>query len=228
MAIHYQDRDIVVHKTSCGRFDNNSYLVICKNTGQSAIVDAPEDPEPVIEQARETDVRAILITHNHMDHLAGFDAVYGAYKVPVSIGTADAAALGGNGVTEWLLGADKTPEMTPEITIVGQLKIRAIHTPGHTPGSTCYAIDTEDGGHTLLFSGDTLFPGGPGRSGSPELFQQEVGSITGRLFTLPDDTMVLPGHGADTTISTSKDEYGVFASKSHPADLHGNVSWLES
>lgn len=218
MGIHYQDSDIVVYKTSCGPYDNNCYLLVCKQTGESAIVDAPEAPEPVIEQARETDVKAILITHNHMDHLAGFDAVYGAYGVPVSIGTADADALAGNGVNEWIAG--------PEITQIGKLKITAIHTPGHTPGSTCYTIDTEQGSHTLLFSGDTLFPGGPGRTGSPELFREEVRSITERLFTLPDDTVVLPGHGADTTVSAAKGEYEIFASKSHPEDLHGNVTWL--
>ena len=218
MGIHYQDRDIVIHKTSCGPYDNNCYLLVCKETGESAIVDAPEDPGPVIEQARETDVRAILITHNHMDHLAGFDAVYGAYGVPVSIGKADAAALDGKGVKEWIAG--------PEITQIGKLKIRAIETPGHTPGSTCYAIDTEQGNHTLLFSGDTLFPGGPGKTGSPNAFREELRSITESLLTLPDDTVVLPGHGADTTISVSKGEYKTFASRTHPEDLHGDVTWL--
>ena len=218
MGIHYQDRDIVVYKTSCGPYDNNCYLLVCRKTGESAIVDTPEGPGAVIDQARETDVKAILITHNHMDHLAGFDSVFSAYTVPVSIGTADGVALDGKGVTEWIGG--------PDINQVGRLKIRAIGTPGHTPGSVCYAIDTEQGEHTLLFSGDTLFPGGPGRSGSPETFLQEVRSITGGLFPLPDHTVVLPGHGADTTISVAKYEYGIFASKGHPEDLHGEVTWL--
>ncbi len=219
MGIHYQDRDIVVYKTSCGPYDNNCYLLVCRRTGESAIVDTPEDPGAVIEQARETDVKAILITHNHMDHLAGFDAVFGAHDVPVHIGTADVETLDGKGVMEWIGG--------PDIGMVGELKIRAIHTPGHTPGSTCYAIDTEQGENTLLLSGDTLFPGGPGRTGSPELFNQEVQSITGRLFPLPDRTVVLPGHGADTTIGMAKYEYGIFASRGHAEDLHGNVTWLE-
>jgi glyoxylase-like metal-dependent hydrolase (beta-lactamase superfamily II) len=219
MGIHYQDHDIVVYKTSCGPFDNNCYLLVCRKTGQSAIVDTPEDPGAVIEQARNTAVKAILITHNHDDHLAGFDAVFGAHNVPVNIGVADVDPLDGKGVTEWISSDD--------IGHVGELKIRAIHTPGHTPGSTCYAIATENGEHVILLSGDTLFPGGPGRTVSPELFQQEVRSITGRLFSLPDHTMVLPGHGADTTIGEAKHEYGVFASKSHEDDLHGNVTWLE-
>lgn len=218
MGIHYQDRDIVVHKKSCGPFDNNCYLLICRKTGQSAIVDTPEGPEAVIKQATDTIVKAILITHNHMDHLAGFDAVYESYPVAVSIGSADSESLDGKGITERIPGPEPIP--------VGELRIRPVHTPGHTPGSTCYVVDTQQGEHTLLFSGDTLFPGGPGKSGSPELFQQEVQSITGRLFPLPDHTVVMPGHGDDTTLATAKHEYGIFASKVHPEDLYGDVTWL--
>ena len=76
--------------------------------------------------------------------------------------------------------------------------------------------------------GDTLFPGGPGHSNSPEELQQNIVSITGRLYTLPDDTLVLPGHGDNTTIEGSRKEYAVFASRSHPRDLHGDVLWESS
>ena len=94
-----------------------------------------------------------------------------------------------------------------------------IHTPGHTPGSCCFLV----GRH--LISGDTLFPGGPGRTSGPQELQQTIASITGSLYTLPDDTIVLPGHGDDTTIGRSRQEYDVFTSRSHPADLHGDVLW---
>jgi glyoxylase-like metal-dependent hydrolase (beta-lactamase superfamily II) len=181
-------------------------------------VDTPEDPEAVIEQARDTAVKGILITHNHNDHLAGFDTVFGVHEVPIHIGTMDGESLDGKGVTEWIPEGD--------IKNVGELKIRTIHTPGHTPGSTCYAITTESGGNTLLLSGDTLFPGGPGRTRSPELFRQEIKSIIDRLFILPESTIVLPGHGSDTTIAEAKKEYRVFASKTHEDDLHGDVTWL--
>jgi len=101
----------------------------------------------------------------------------------------------------------------------GSAMIRAIYTPGHTPGSTCYLA----GG--ILFSGDVLFPGGPGRTQTPPDLQQTIASITARLYPLPDDTLVLPGHGGDTTIADSKREYAVFASREHPPDLHGDVLW---
>ena len=79
-----------------------------------------------------------------------------------------------------------------------------------------------------MFSGDTLFPGGPGKSRSPEAFKKEIDSITRKLLVLPDDTAVYPGHGDDTTIGEARQEYQVFASKQHPDDLCGDVAWLET
>ncbi|MCA9825437.1 MAG: MBL fold metallo-hydrolase, partial [Dehalococcoidia bacterium] len=99
---------------------------------------------------------------------------------------------------------------------------QVIHVPGHTPGSTTYLHGKS------AFVGDTLFPGGPGHSRSNDLLKQEIASITTHLYALPDDTIVYPGHGDTTTIAASKAEYEVFAGKDHPADLHGDVSWLES
>ncbi len=100
--------------------------------------------------------------------------------------------------------------------------MRVIHTPGHTPGSICFLV----GG--ALLTGDTLFPGGPGRTRDPQALAQEIDSITSRLYVLPAETLVLPGHGDHTTIGRSREEYAVFAAKPHPADLAGDVLWLES
>jgi glyoxylase-like metal-dependent hydrolase (beta-lactamase superfamily II) len=102
---------------------------------------------------------------------------------------------------------------------VGSLRVRAIHTPGHTPGSTCFIAAGN------LFSGDTLFPGGPGRTQSPHDLEETIKSITSRLHTLPEETPVLPGHGGGTTIGESKREYAVFASRQRPPDLCGDVTW---
>ena len=100
--------------------------------------------------------------------------------------------------------------------------MKAIHTPGHTPGSTCFLVDDR------LISGDTLFPGGPGRTSTNADLQQSIQSITSKLFELPDDTVIHPGHGDDGRIGDSKRESAVFASKQHPADLCGDVNWEES
>jgi glyoxylase-like metal-dependent hydrolase (beta-lactamase superfamily II) len=105
---------------------------------------------------------------------------------------------------------------------VGSLRVRVIHTPGHTSGSICLLV-----GNRLL-SADTLFPGGPGHTTKPEDLQEVIRSITSRLFQLEDDVVIHPGHGDDGTIGQSKHEYLTFATKEHPPDLCGDVLWEES
>jgi glyoxylase-like metal-dependent hydrolase (beta-lactamase superfamily II) len=102
------------------------------------------------------------------------------------------------------------------------MALRVLHTPGHTPGSICLL----SGGAVL--TGDTLFPGGPGYSRTPEALREEIASITRELYVLPDETLVLPGHGTSTTIGASKAEHAVFASKPHDPELCGDVVWTES
>ena len=129
----------------------------------------------------------------------------------MGIGTNDAGAL------------PKPPEINLEDGAVirfGNREIQVLTTPGHTDGATCFLV----GKH--LFSGDTLFPGGPGKTRSPEALRQLIDGITRKLLVLPDDTAVYPGHGADTTIGTARQEYQAFASRPHPPDLCGDVTWL--
>lgn len=211
---HFQDESITIYKMECGPYANNMYLVVCPQTNESILIDTPAEPDKMIELAKTTDVKAILITHNHMDHLLGFEDVTAAIKAPVGIGEADADALP--------RPADILLTDGDEVS-AGSVTLKAIFTPGHTPGSTCL----HTGEH--LFSGDTLFPGGPGKSGSPRLLRQLIESITTRLYTLGDGVYVYPGHGEkDTSIRESKAEYAVFASKDHPSELFGDVSWTES
>ena len=211
---HYQDDNIIIHKMECGPYENNIYLVVCPKTNESIFIDTPAEPDKAIELAKTTDVKAIIITHNHMDHLLGFEDVTAAIDAPVGIGADDADAL------------PRPADMLikdGDVISAGSVSLTAIFTPGHTPGSTCYYTE----GH--LFSGDTLFPGGPGKSGDPEKFKQLIESITSKLFTLGDDINVFPGHGGnDGSLRESKAEYAVFASREHPDDLFGDVLWKES
>ena len=211
---HYQDDSIIIHKIECGPYANNMYLVVCPETNESILIDTPAEPGPVIELAKTTDVKAIIITHNHMDHLLGFDEVTAAIDAPVGIGTDDADALP--------RPADRLLN-DGDVISAGNVNLTAVFTPGHTPGSTCFFTD----GH--LFSGDTLFPGGPGKSGSPEKFHQLVESIKSKLFTLGENVHVYAGHGPDDTdLQTARDEYAAFASREHPDDLFGDVLWMEN
>ena len=211
MAPHYQDSTITIHKLKCGPYDNNAYLLVCPQTNESILIDTPAEPDKLIEAAKATNVKAIIITHNHMDHLLGFDDVTSAIDAPVSIGEADAHALK-KPPARLLKDGDEIK--------AGTITLKAIATPGHTPGSTCYTVGNS------IFTGDTLFPGGPGKTGSPENLKQIIESITSKLFVFGDDLAVYAGHGDDGDLKSSKEEYRVFASKEHPADLFGDVLWM--
>jgi len=104
----------------------------------------------------------------------------------------------------------------------GDIKLKVLHTPGHTPGSLCFFTGK------YLLSGDTIFPGGPGKTKSPAHLSQIIESITKKIFVLPDDTQIYPGHGDSTILKKEKDEFAVFASRPHPANLCGDVLWLSS
>ena len=217
MPVHYQaqgDGDVTIHKIPMGPYGNNGYIVICPETNQAVCIDTPAEPEKMLDEVRDSGVavQAILITHGHQDHLLGYAEITAGIDAPVAIGADDAG----------LPPSPPQRTLTDGDTITfGNRTMQALFTPGHTDGSTCFLV----GGH--LFAGDTLFPGGPGKSRSPEAMQQELDSISRKLLTLPDDTQVYPGHGPDeTTIGEARRRYTVFMSKSHPADLHGDVDWL--
>ena len=197
-----------------GPYANNAYVIVDDATQRSIFVDAPIGSAEAIAAAEGTDVQMVIITHRHGDHWAEIDVVKAALKAPVWCHEDDRAPYKAK-VFDTLGDGAEVP--------FGESKIRVIHTPGHTPGSICLFLETADG--PALISGDTLFPGGPGRSDNPANLLEMIGSITSRLHTLPDATHVYPGHGDDTTITDSKREYAVFASKSHPADLAGDVTW---
>ena len=207
------DNDLQIDTIKCGRFDNNAYLLKNINTNEGIIIDAPEEPENIISQIGDTQVIAILITHNHMDHIAGLEELRLFTKAPVWVHKADSKAISPS-AERHLAGGESLR--------IGQLEIHSIYTPGHTPGSTSYIVNNH------LFTGDTLFPGGPGHSTSPENLATIIQSLEEKIFPLSNDIHVYPGHGADTDLKTCREEYQIFANKSHPPDLHGDILWLSS
>jgi glyoxylase-like metal-dependent hydrolase (beta-lactamase superfamily II) len=196
-----------------GPVSNNAYVIADSNSNDAVIIDAPAESEQAVAAAKSLNVRRIIVTHRHQDHWAGIEGLLAAIDAPVYTHEADREPYAQH-VTGTLANDDEIE--------VGNIKLRVIHTPGHTPGSFCLRL----GEH--LISGDTLFPGGPGRTRSPELLAQEIDSIVSRLHTLPDSLVVYPGHGANTTIAESKAEYAVFAAKPHDPNLSGDVLWLKS
>jgi glyoxylase-like metal-dependent hydrolase (beta-lactamase superfamily II) len=198
-----------------GPYANNAYIIADRESRQAIFVDAPIGSAKAIEAAKPYDVERIVVTHRHGDHWAEIDTVQDAFRAPVFCHEGDRAP--------YAKKVNGTVSDGEEIALSKTTTVRVIHTPGHTPGSICLLVPAD--GHEVLISGDTLFPGGPGRSDNPAALQEMIGSITSRLLTLADDVAVLPGHGDGTTIGAAKREYAVFASKQRPADLCGDVTW---
>ena len=147
-TLHWQNSEAEVHKVVVGPVDNNVFVVRCRHTGEAVLIDAANEHERLLELCIMLGVRRVLETHGHWDHIQAVPAMREAgYEVAVT--ALDAPRLKEVGYD--VLLDDK------EVVEVGRLRIHALHTPGHTAGSICFQVE----GTPLLFSGDTLFPGGP-------------------------------------------------------------------
>jgi glyoxylase-like metal-dependent hydrolase (beta-lactamase superfamily II) len=189
--MHYDDSQAEIHKLVVGPMDNNVFVLRCKESGEAVLLDAANEHEKLLDLCRRLNVRQVLETHGHWDHIQAVPAVRDAgYNVGVT--AADAEMLPSY---DFVLDDEGVIE-------VGRLRLHTIATPGHTPGSMCFRLE----GSPVLFSGDTLFPGGPGATKFPGSdFSAIIRSIEERLFaSLPADTIVLPGHGDDTSIGTER------------------------
>ena len=182
--------EIDVRCIRLGPLDNNVYIVVDRETRRGVVVDASDDASRIAREATGVQVSSILITHGDQDHMDALEDLARLLGVPVAAHPLDASRL----------------PVKPDIELqdgmeieVGALSLRVIHTPGHTPGSVCFYAPG------YLLSGDTLFPGGPGNTyGDRRRFDQIIASIRDKLFVLPDDTQVLPGHGDPTTIGNER------------------------
>jgi glyoxylase-like metal-dependent hydrolase (beta-lactamase superfamily II) len=179
-------------KLSVGSMDNNVYFITVGD--EVAVVDGGSNElDAVMSELAERPLEMVLQTHNHGDHITVLRDLVDKTKAPVYAHPAD---------------ADKIPVTTEKLddgaTIgIGGVLVKVLHTPGHTPGGVCFLL--EEGGESHLFAGDTLFPGGPGNTfGNPEAFKTIMESLETKLFVLPEDTNVYPGHGADTTIGAER------------------------
>jgi glyoxylase-like metal-dependent hydrolase (beta-lactamase superfamily II) len=185
--LHFEDHQAVIHKVVVGPYANNVFVLRCKQTGEAVLLDAANEHELLLDLCRDLGVAKVLETHGHWDHIQAVPAVREAgYQVGVTEG--DAAMLPSY---DFILSDESVIE-------VGRLRLHTIHTPGHTPGSMCFRLE----GSPVLFSGDTLFPGGPGNTRfSGADFATIIRSIEDRLYSpLGRETIVMPGHGRDTTL----------------------------
>ncbi len=193
--MHYRDEQAEIHRVVVGPLDNNVFVLRCRETGEAVLIDAANEHAMLLELCRDLGVVKVIETHGHWDHIQAVPAVRDAgYEVGVT--AADSALLPSY---DFILEDEAVVE-------VGRLRVHTIATPGHTPGSMCFRLE----GSPVLFSGDTLFPGGPGRATlAGGDFPTLIRSLEERLFApLPAETLVLPGHGLDTTIGASRPHLG--------------------
>jgi glyoxylase-like metal-dependent hydrolase (beta-lactamase superfamily II) len=191
VALVWSNAAAEVHRFVVGPVDNNVYVVRCRRTGVAALIDAANEHERLLEVVTTLGVASVLETHGHWDHIGAVEHVREA-GIDVWVRAEDADMLPGY---DHLLQDD-------DVHAVGDLRLRTIHTPGHTPGSICFSLV----GTPVLFSGDTLFPGGPGATSfEGGDFPTIITSIEERLFRPYDgDTIVWPGHGAATTLGVER------------------------
>lgn len=189
--------EATIVKMSVGPMDNNVYVVTDTASGASLLIDAANDPESILALLDRLpgEVTGIVTTHGHFDHWQGLETVQHATGVPTAAGAADAPEL--PIAPDRLLADGDTVE-------VGALRLDVIHLVGHTPGSVALAL-TEPEGRVHLFTGDSLFPGGVGKTWQPGDFEVLLDQVETKLFgRYGDDTVVYPGHGKDTSLGAER------------------------
>lgn len=191
---------VQLSKLSVGPMDNNCYVLRDTGSGRALLIDAAAEPDRILAQLGDIRVDVVVTTHGHRDHWQALSVVADATAAAIAHHADDADTIP--------VAASRTLRDGDTITF-GDVSLDVLHTPGHTPGSVCLrlegrAVDQPDTIMTHLFTGDTLFPGGPGKTDAPAAFATIMRSLRERLFVLDDDTWVYPGHGDDTTLGAER------------------------
>jgi hydroxyacylglutathione hydrolase len=207
------DDRIQIEKLELGPYGTNAYILICSQTGESVVVDVPGEASKILELLKRTTPRYILITHNHMDHTGALAELKSALDIPVAAHADDAGRLP--------IAADQSLN-DGDVISVGDLKVAVLHTPGHTPGSLCFLTGN------YLIAGDTLFPDGPGKTGSPADFKRIVESLRTKIFVLPDGIQIFPGHGNSAILGKERQAFEAFSARPHEPNLCGDVLWASA
>jgi glyoxylase-like metal-dependent hydrolase (beta-lactamase superfamily II) len=191
--------DLEITKFAVGPLANNVYLLRCTITDERILIDAADESERVLAEVGEGGIARVVTTHRHPDHWQALAAVVDATGAQTVAGTRDVEGI----------DVETThPVDTGARVRVGACELEVIEVVGHTPGSIVLAYDDPDG-IAHLFTGDSLFPGGVGKTWSPEDFQTLIGEVETKIFDrFPDDTRFYPGHGNDSTLGAERPHLG--------------------
>ena len=198
-------------KQEAGPWPMNAYVLIDEDVQTSVIIDPGADADKLLSLVQGTRVSGILVTHGHADHVGALDEVKSATGAPVYMNPIDAEGFN--------LQFDQVLQDN-QLVAIGNQQVRAIHTPGHTPGMIC--LDLGDG---RILVGDTIFVGGPGKTWSGEDFATTMHTMQQIVFAWSDETQFYPGHGPSGVIGQERPAFEAFVARGWPSDLHGDVTW---
>lgn len=185
---------LTISKLSVGPWDNNAYLLQCRRTGEQLLIDAANDAPQLLDLVGERGLATVVTTHGHADHWQALADVVASTGATALAHKADADDL----------PVAVTAVRDGQVVHVGEVPLEVIHLVGHTPGSIAL-LYRDPAGHPHLFTGDSLFPGGPGRTTNPQDFASLMGDLETKIFgRLPDETWFYPGHGKDSTLGAER------------------------
>jgi glyoxylase-like metal-dependent hydrolase (beta-lactamase superfamily II) len=190
---------LIITKASVGPMDNNAYLLRCRRTDEQVLIDAAEEPDTLLTLVGSGGLARVITTHRHGDHWQALQEVVTATGADTVAGSADVDGI----------PVPTTTAVDDGDTVsVGESTLHVIHLVGHTPGSIALLYDDPEG-TSHLFTGDSLFPGGLGKTSTPANFTSLLGDVESKVFDrLPDETWVYPGHGDDTTLGAERPHLG--------------------
>ncbi|MGJ5828902.1 MBL fold metallo-hydrolase [Streptomyces ossamyceticus] len=192
--------DLMISKVAVGPMDNNAYLLRCRATDEQLLIDAANDAGTLLTLIGDDGIASVVTTHQHGDHWQALAEVVAATGARTYAGRDDAEGI--PVPTDVLVNDGDTIR-------VGRVELTARHLVGHTPGSIALVYD-DPHGHPHVFTGDCLFPGGPGRTTRPEDFASLMSGLEAKVFVLPDETWIYPGHGNDTTLGAERPHLGAW------------------
>jgi hydroxyacylglutathione hydrolase len=204
-----------LRKLTVGPYEMNCYLVLHPETNTGMLIDPGDEAERILDWIASTQIKRILLTHGHRDHIGALDEVSQALGAPVSMHAADAKRFG--------VKPDDLLE-DGDVLTHGEDGLQVVHIPGHTPGSIAFRLMDEHSPPCAVV-GDAIFPGGPGHTESHKDLMASLDSLARTVFTWPDETVLYPGHGGSTTVKAERAAFEAFRSAEYPPDLCGDVTW---